>query len=79
MTQITVDQALQKRLGGLTEPLELRDANGQILGHFLPEADYKKIVYGSLEIPFSDEEIARRRAQTGGCSLSEIWDRVGQK
>jgi hypothetical protein len=79
MTQITVDQALQQRLGGLAEPLELRDANGQILGHYLPEAEYKKIVYGSLEIPFSDEEVARRRAQTGGCSLREIWDRVGQE
>lgn len=79
MTQVQVDQALLQKLGGMNEPLELCDANGTVLGHYLPEAEYKKILYGSVEIPFSDEEIARRRAQTGGCSLRDIWDRVGQK
>jgi hypothetical protein len=79
MTQIQVDQVLRQKLGGLNEPLVLCDANGQVLEHYLPEAEYKKILYGSVQIPFTDEEIARRRAQTGGCSLREIWDRVGQE
>jgi hypothetical protein len=79
MTQVQVDQALLQKLGGMNESVELCDANGKILGHYLPEAEYKKILYGSIHIPYSDEEIARRRAQTGGCSLREIWDRVGQK
>jgi hypothetical protein len=79
MTQIQVDQTLRQKLAGMNEPLELCDDNGQVLGHYLPEAEYKKILYASIQIPFSDEEIARRRAQTGGCTLREIWDRVGQK
>ena len=79
MTQVQVDQALRQKLGGMAEPVELCDANGAILGHYLPEAEYKKMRYGSIQIPYSDEEIARRRAQTGGCSLRDIWDRVGQK
>ncbi len=79
MTQVKVDQALRQKLGGMHEPVELCDAEGKVLGHYLPESEYKKILYASVEIPFSDEEIARRRAQTGGCSLREIWDRLGQK
>jgi hypothetical protein len=79
MTQIQVDQALRQKLGGMNEPVELCDANGDVVGHYLPAAEYKKILYGSVHIPFSDEEIARRRAQRGGCTLREIWDRVGQK
>ena len=79
MTQVQVDQALQQKLFGLAEPLELCDSEGRVLGHFLPESDYKKMLYGSVEVPYSDEEISRRRAQKGGSTLREIWDRVGQK
>jgi hypothetical protein len=79
MTQVTIDQTLRLKLGGMNEPVELCDDNGQVVGHYLPEAEYKRILYASIKIPYSEEEIARRRAQTGGCSLREIWDRVGQK
>ena len=79
MTQIIIDQTLRLKLGGMNEPVELCDDSGQVVGHYLPEAEYKRILYASVKIPYSDEEIARRRAQTGGCSLREIWDRVGQK
>ena len=79
MTQIQVDQALLQKLGGMQEPIEFCDANGKVVGHYLPEAEYKELLYASVQIPYSDEEIARRRSQTGGCSLQEIWDRVGQK
>jgi CRISPR/Cas system-associated endonuclease Cas1 len=79
MTQVQVDQALLQKLGGMAEPVVFCDANGTVLGHYLPEAEYKKMLYGSIQIPYSDEEIARRRAQTGGCSLRDIWNRVGQK
>lgn len=34
MTQVKVDQALRQRLGGMQDPLELCDANGQVLGHY---------------------------------------------
>jgi len=79
MTKVQVDQALRQKLGGMAEPVELRDANGQVVGHYLPEAEYKKLLYASVQVPLSEEEIARRRAETGGCSLQEIWDRVGNK
>jgi hypothetical protein len=78
MTQVQVDQALHQKLGGLNESIELCGADGKILGRYLPENEYRAILYDSVEIPFSDEEIARRRAETGGCSLQEIWKRVGR-
>ena len=37
------------------------------------------MLYGSVEIPFSDEEIAQHRAETGGCSLEEIWKRWAER
>jgi len=78
MTQVQVDQALRQKLGGMDQSVELCGPDGSILGRFLPEEEYREILYGSVEIPFTDEEIARRRAETGGCSLEEIWKRVGR-
>ena len=79
MTQVQVDQSLKEKLGGLDESVELCGPDGRILGRFLPEDEYRQMLYGSVEIPYSEEEIARRRAETGGCSLDEIWKRVGRK
>jgi hypothetical protein len=79
MTQVQIDQALQQKLGGLNQSVELCSPDGQILGRFLPESEYRELLYGSLEIPYSDEEIARFRAERGGCSLEEIWKRLGRK
>ena len=79
MTQVIVDESLKQRLGGLDESVELCGPDGRILGRYLPEEEYRQILYGSVEIPYSDEEIARRRAEPGGWSLEEIWKRVGRK
>lgn len=79
MTQIQVDDLLEQKLGGMLEPIELCDSSGQVVGRYVPDAVYRKKLYDSFVIPYSDEEIARRRAETGGCSLEEIWQRLGQK
>ena len=42
MTQVQVDQTLRQKLGGLHEAVELCDADGKVLGHYLPEAEYQK-------------------------------------
>ncbi len=79
MTQVQIDQALLQKLGGLKRSVELCGSDGQVLGRFLPEKEYREILYGSVEIPFSEEEIARFRAERGGCTLDEFWKRVGRK
>ncbi len=79
MTQIEVDDLLEKKLGGMLEPLELCDSSGQVVGRYVPDAVYRKKLYDSFVIPYSEEEMERRRSETGGCSLEEIWQRLGQK
>jgi hypothetical protein len=79
MIRITVDDSLKDRLDGLNKQLELCRPDGKVLGRYLPEKEFRRLLYASVEIPYSDEEIARRRAQRGGCSLEEIWKRVGRE
>ena len=78
MTQVQVDQALQQKLDALNQSVELCSPDGKILGRFIPEQEYRELLYNTVEIPFSEEEIARRRSETGGCSLEEIWKHVGR-
>ena len=78
MTQIQVDLSTQQQLSGMDEPVVLCDSTGKVLGHFLPEEQYKDLLYASYQLPLSEEELARRRAETGGCSLGEIWKRLGR-
>jgi hypothetical protein len=79
MTQIQVDESLKQKLGGFDKPVELCGPDGRVLGRYLPEQEYREILYSSVKIPYSDEEIERLRAERGGCTLEEIWKRLGRK
>lgn len=59
----------------MNEPLEFRYEDGNLVGHSLPAEAYRKLVYAAVEsaCPFSPEELERRRQETGGRSLPEIW------
>jgi hypothetical protein len=78
MTQIHVDDSLKEKLSGLKQSAEFCSTDGKVLGRFLPEEEYRSILYDSVEIPYSDEEISPFHAERGGCSLEEIWKRVGR-
>lgn len=77
-TKVIVDEDLQSRLDGLRDQAEICDPSGRTLGRFLPEELYRKWLYASVAIPFSDEEIERRRSESGGRSLAEIRESLGQ-
>ena len=79
MTQIQIDPALQQQLNGTTNPVALCDASGRILGHFLPEPEYLRMLYATIKCPLSEEEIARREAEPGEYTLEEIWKELGQR
>ena len=66
MTRITIDPSFSNQLRGLTQPVELCDTSGQVLGRYIPEADERG--------PQITEEELRRRKQRGGSgrSLAEI-------
>lgn len=78
MTQVQIDPILEQKLGGFAAPVELRDASGKPVGHFLPEAEYRRLLYASFKNPLSDEEIARRRSETGAVTLDQIWKDLGR-
>jgi hypothetical protein len=78
MTKVLVDEDLGARLGHLAEHAELCDNTGRTLGYFLPPAVFEKLFCASLQVPFSEEEIARRREATGGRPLAEIWQSLGR-
>jgi hypothetical protein len=63
MTRILVDDLLRSKLHDLTQPLELCDAQGRVVGRFLPVIDPS--LYEGLESPLSKEELQRRKQNKG--------------
>jgi hypothetical protein len=79
MGKVTLDPDLRARMNNFDHELELCDENGRTLGRFLPEDVYRKLLYASIKVPFTEEEIEQARKQKGtGCSLQEFWKRLGQ-
>jgi hypothetical protein len=76
---IALDKDLQARWKGLDQQLLVTDDKGDPLGYFLPAQDYRNLMLRSLAIPLSAEEIARRRQETAGSSLEDIWKRLEGK
>jgi hypothetical protein len=81
--KIILDPALRTKLNGLTDQLEVRDENDQLVGIFLPLAHYQSLLanrevpLAKRPVPFSDEEIAQFKKSGEGCSLADIWKRLG--
>jgi hypothetical protein len=72
MTQVVVDPALRAKLNGFADKVELVGESGETLGYCVPAAEYNRLLYASVKIPFTDEEIERRMQEKGGRSLGEI-------
>ena len=65
MTRIIVDQSLRNRLNNLSEPVELCDESGRVLGRLFPSADMSQ--YEPLEPQVSEEELDRRESAQEKC------------
>lgn len=63
MTRITVDEILRKKLNDLSEPLELCDEAGRVLGRVFPAFDLSD--YEPWEPPIDEEELRRREQSSG--------------
>ncbi|MCI0684244.1 MAG: hypothetical protein L0Y71_19210 [Gemmataceae bacterium] len=79
MSTIILDADLRAKLNGLSERIDVRDEAGDIVGHFLPTEEYYRLLCKTIEIPYTKEEIARRRAEKGGRTLAEIWKELDVK
>ena len=79
MAKVIVDESLRSRLNGLDEQVELCDESGRTMGHFLPDALYKKLLYTFDQCPYTEEEIGQHMPdEPGGRPLAEIWQRLGR-
>jgi hypothetical protein len=78
MNKVIVDDALRSKLNGLNDDVELCDATGQTLGHFVPEDFYKELVYAWLNAQITDEELEQISREPGGRPLAEIWKSLGR-
>lgn len=70
MTQVTVDAELLAKLHGLRDPMVFCDEQGQVLGHFEPDAAATGSV--DLEPGVSREELGRRAENFQGRPLADL-------
>lgn len=70
MSQIIVDDELRAKLRQLFQTAEVRDAQGKLLGHFMPVIDAEFLA--ALLPQVSDEELTRREREETGRPLADI-------
>lgn len=73
MTRIMLDAELRGKLLNLSEPLEVCDESGRVVGRFLPIST--ALPPGYREPPLSEEEW-QRREQEPGYRLEEVLARL---
>jgi hypothetical protein len=76
MAAIHLDPQAKGQFAGLTHQTLVCDDAGKPLGFFLPIDVYKKLVYQDVDVPFSEEELERRRREQGGLPLAQLLARV---
>ena len=72
-----VEKAFHESPSAPKTSASLLGPDGRIEGVVLTPSEYKKILYRSIKIPISDEELARRAKSKGVTTLAEIWKRLG--
>lgn len=75
MSQVVLDGTLRNKLNGLGQELAVCDEAGKVIGRFLPEEQYQKMLYALAEAQrpsLSPEQEEQRRKQSGGKALSKI-------
>ena len=77
MSKIILDDDLRKRLNGLTEPVELCDESGRVLGLITPYDDFIRETYEWAKTEVTDEELDRASQEPGGSTLAEFKKQMG--
>jgi hypothetical protein len=79
MNFITADDVLRDRLGGIVEPVEIRDTTGRVLGVYSPVlSPEEEAFYARAHELFDPEELDRieREEKGQGRPLAELWERL---
>ena len=79
MTRLSTNDAnLGQKLESATEPLEILDARGAVVGRFLPGPLRAPLLRPEDDFPYTEEELTRREQEIGGRTLTEIWRDLGR-
>lgn len=70
MVRVTISEGIQATLLTGSDPLELCDAGGRVVGHFIPVADPAR--YRGVSSPTPAAELDRRSREEPGRPLGEI-------
>lgn len=67
MGHLTANDAVLDFFCGVVEPVEIRDSEGHVLGHYTPVASSKEAaLYAKARALFDPEEIKRRKDRSRG-------------
>jgi hypothetical protein len=70
MSQIILDASLCSKLNSLTDPVDLCDPSGRVLGRFVPLIDMSEWEPVSPDV--SEEELDRREQETESYTTAEV-------
>jgi hypothetical protein len=77
MRYLTADQPLLERLGGILEPVEIRDPSGKLLGRYTPVLPDEDEANARAATYFDLAEAERTLAEENqGSSPAEVWERI---
>jgi hypothetical protein len=77
MIRIIADAAVQKTLEGITETIELRGDNGELLGFFSPAAPEMARLYAEAAAAFVRDDISQRgHVNHATFSTAEVLERL---
>ena len=74
MGTVILDEALRARLNGMNETLEVRDERGKLVGRFVPEEEYMRLLYD-----WAKAEFAREEAEDAAKGIIRKWDGTNGK
>jgi hypothetical protein len=72
MNRIVIESAIRSRLDELEAQMEFCDESGRTLGYFVPVPEQDRQLYDWARRQFTDEEIQRARAESGGLTIDEV-------
>jgi hypothetical protein len=75
---VVLDASLRAKLHDLNGIVKLCDESGKVVGHVLPIDVPLILLEGLRKCPHSEEELERSRQETGGKTLDEILNGLGQ-
>jgi len=79
MKTLIIDHQLRLRFDNFAKAMELRDQDGLLVGHFVPDKDYMCIQteMAMAACPYTEEQIQEARKQQSGMALSDFWKKMG--